>query len=54
MKAIIKVCTAESEFTPAVIQFIKRMAIVLIQNHQLSVSVTMKIKKSEHLKLKAV
>lgn len=53
MKAIIKVCTAEDEFTHQQLQFIKRMAGVLISHHQLSVSVTMKVKKIKHLKLKA-
>jgi hypothetical protein len=53
MKAIIKVCTAEDEFTPKQIQFMKRMAGVLINHHQLSVSITMKVKKIKHLKLKA-
>jgi len=52
MKATIKVCTAEKEFTQQQMQFIKRMACCLIQHHQLSVSVTMKVKKVKTLKLK--
>ena len=52
MKAIIRVCTANKEFTQAQTQFIKRMACCLIQHHQLSVSVTMKVKKVKQLKLK--
>ena len=31
MKAIIKVCTAEKEFSPAAVQFMKRMVCCLIQ-----------------------
>ena len=54
MKAIIKIVTAEKEFTHAQIQFIKRMAGVLISHHQLSVMVEMKVKKTKKLKLKAV
>jgi len=54
MKAIIKVCTAEDEFTEEQIRFMKRMACCLIQHHQLSVSISMKVKKVKHLKLKAV
>jgi hypothetical protein len=54
MKALIRVVTAEKEFTHAQIQFMKRMANVLISHHQLSVSVTMKIKKTKKVKLKAV
>ena len=53
MKAIIKVCTAAKEFNEDQNRIIKRVAIVLIE-HNLSVDVIMKIKKSEHLKLQAV
>jgi hypothetical protein len=52
MKAIIKVCTAEKEFTSTQVQFMKRMACCLIQHHQLSVSVKMKVKKEKKLKLR--
>ncbi|MGD0340262.1 MAG: hypothetical protein ABSA76_00940 [Bacteroidales bacterium] len=54
MKAIIKVCTAEDEFSQEQIQFIKRMAGVLISHHQLSVTVNLKVKKVKQLKLKAI
>jgi hypothetical protein len=53
MKAIVKIVSANKEFTQAQMQFIKRMACCLIQHHQLSVSVTMKVKKTKQLKLKA-
>jgi hypothetical protein len=54
MKAVIKIVTAEKEFSHEQIQFIKRMAGVLISHHQLSVMVEMKVKKTKKLKLKAV
>ncbi|HUX55775.1 MAG TPA: hypothetical protein VMV77_02300 [Bacteroidales bacterium] len=52
MKAIIKVCTAEKEFTQEQVKFMKRMACCLIQHHQLAVVIKMKIKKVKHLKIK--
>jgi hypothetical protein len=52
MKAIIKVCSAAKEFTEDQKKIIKRIAIVLI-DHNLSVEVSMKIKKTKILKLKA-
>jgi len=53
MKALIKVVTAENEFSEDQLKIIKRIAIVLIE-HNLSVAVSMKIKKVKHLKLKAI
>jgi hypothetical protein len=53
MKAIIKVCTAEKEFNEDQKKIMKRIALVLIE-HNLSVSILMKIKKYKNLKLKAV
>jgi hypothetical protein len=50
MKAIIKVVTAEKEFNEDQKRILKRIAIVLIE-HNLSVAVTMKIKKDKQLKL---
>lgn len=52
MKAIIKVCSAAKAFTEDQKQIIRRISMVLIE-HQLSVDVSMKIKKTKHLKLKA-
>jgi hypothetical protein len=51
MKANIKVVTAETEFTEDQIKILKRVAIVLIE-HNLSVAVTMKVKKVKTLKIK--
>ena len=53
MKALIKIVTAESEFREDQLKIIKRVALVLIE-HNLSVAVSMKIKKVKHLKLKAI
>lgn len=53
MKALIKVVTAEKEFSEDQKRILKRVAIVLIK-HNLSVAVTMKVKKTKHLKLKAI
>jgi len=53
MKALIKIVTAEDEFREDQLKIIKRVALVLIE-HNLSVAVSMKIKKVKHLKLKAV
>jgi hypothetical protein len=53
MKALIKVVTAEKEFNEDQKRILKRVAIVLIE-HNLSVSVVMKVKKTKHLKLKAI
>lgn len=53
MKALIKVVTAENEFSEDQLKIIKRIAIVLIE-HNLSVAVSMKIKKIKRLKLKAI
>ena len=53
MKALIKIVTAEDEFSEDQLKIIKRIAIVLIE-HNLSVAVSMKIKKVKHLKLKAL
>jgi hypothetical protein len=53
MKAIIKVCTAAKEFTEDQKKIMRRISMVLI-GHDLSVCVTMKVKKNKHLKLKAV
>jgi hypothetical protein len=51
MKAIIKVCTANKEFTQDQTAIMRRIALVLIE-HNLSVSIVMKIKKIKQLKLK--
>lgn len=48
MKALIKIVTAENEFSEDQLKIIKRIAIVLIE-HNLSVAVSMKIKKIKHL-----
>jgi hypothetical protein len=53
MKAIIKVCTAEKEFSQHQKAIMKRIALVLIE-HDLSVAIIIKVKKTEQLKLKAV
>lgn len=53
MKALIKVVTAEKEFSEDQKRILKRVALVLIE-HNLSVAVSMKIKKVKHLKLKAI
>ena len=53
MKALIKIVTAENEFSEDQLKIIKRIALVLIE-HNLSVAVSMKIKKVKHLKLKAI
>ncbi len=53
MKALIKVVTADDEFSEDQLKIIKRIAIVLIE-HNLSVAVSMKIKKVKYLKLKAI
>jgi hypothetical protein len=53
MKALIKVCTAQKEFNQDQIAIMKRISLVLIE-HNLSVSVTYKVKKIKQLKLKAV
>ena len=53
MKALIKIVTAEDEFREDQLKIIKRVALVLIE-HNLSVAVSMKIKKVKHLKLKAI
>ena len=50
MKAIIKVCTI-GKFTPDQTAIMKRVALVLIE-HNLSVAIVTKIKKTEQLKLK--
>ena len=52
MKAIIKVCTASKEFTDDQKQMLRRISNVMIA-HNLSVSITMKVKKNKQLKLKA-
>ena len=54
MKAIIKIATAEKEFSQDQKDIMRRISIVL-QEHNLSVSVVMKIKKksNSNLKLKA-
>jgi hypothetical protein len=53
-KCSIRICSAEDDFTPTQVQFIKRIACCLIQHHHLSVLVKMKVKKVEILKLKVV
>lgn len=59
MKAIIKVCTASKEFTEDQIKIMKRVTMVLM-DHDLSadlsveVNKSIKIKRKEHFKLKAV
>jgi len=53
MKAIIKVCTAEKEFTQDQKQILRRVAMVLTE-HNLSVAVILKVKKDKQLKLKAI
>jgi len=54
MKAIIRVVTAQKQFTEDQIKFMKRCATAMIENHQLSVVINMKVKKTKKLKLKAV
>ena len=51
MKAIIKVCTAEKEFTQDQKAIMRRVSMVLTE-HNLSVAVIMKVKKDKTLKLK--
>lgn len=51
MKAIIKICTAEKEFTEDQKQIMRRVANVLIE-HNLSVAIVMKVKKYKSLKIK--
>jgi hypothetical protein len=53
MKATIKVVTAEKEFTYDQRQILRRVAMVL-KEHDLSVSVFIKEKKTKQLKLKAI
>jgi hypothetical protein len=53
MKAIIKVCTASKEFTEDQKQIMRRISNVL-KEHDLSVAVFMKVKKTKQLKLKIV
>jgi hypothetical protein len=51
MKAIIKIVTANKEFREDQKQIIRRVALVL-EAHNLSVAIVMKVKKIKHLKLK--
>jgi len=51
MKAIIKIVTAEDHFDEDQLKIIKRIAIVLVE-HNLSVAVSMKVKKVRGLELK--
>ncbi len=53
MKAFIKVCTASKQFNEDQKQILRRISMVLIE-HGFSVDTRMKIKKTKHLKLKAV
>jgi hypothetical protein len=51
MKAIIKVCTANKAFNQDQLNILRRVTTVL-QEHNLSVAVTLKIKENKQLKLK--
>lgn len=51
MKAIITICTAAKEFTADQKQIMRRVSNVLME-HNLSVAISMKVKKVKHLKLK--
>jgi hypothetical protein len=51
-KAKITIVSAEDEFTPEQIRFIKRMAICLTDHHRLSVKTTIKETKVKTLKIK--
>jgi hypothetical protein len=53
MKAIIKVCTASKEFREDQKQILRRVSNVL-QAHDLSVEITLKVKKSKDLNLRKV
>jgi len=53
MKAIIKVCTAEQEFSQDHKAILRRVAMVLTE-HNLSVVIILKVKKDKQLKLKAI
>ena len=53
MKAVIKVATAEREFTQDQKNIMKRVCLVLIE-HNLSVAITIKVKKSKQLKLRVI
>lgn len=53
MKAIIKVVTAQKEFSSDQKQILRRVSIVLIE-HGFSVATILKLKKKKHLKLKAI
>ena len=53
MKAIIKVVTAEKEFNEDQKRILKRIMMVLTE-HDLSVAIFHKVKKTKQLKLKAV
>jgi len=53
MKALIKIVTADKEFTQDQKQILRRVSMVLIE-HGFSVCTTMKVKKTKQLKLKAV
>ena len=53
MKAVIKIVTAEKEFTQDQRQIMRRVTMVLTE-HNLSVALAIKEKKTKQLKLKAV
>jgi len=53
MKAIIKILTANPEFSQDQKAIMKRVAMVLME-HNLSVAIITKIKKIKQLKLKAI
>jgi len=53
MKALIKIVTAEKEFTQDQKQILRRVSMVLTE-HNLSVAVIMKATKYKQVKLKAV